>query len=822
MQSQIVLMNAHYLVKPIVLTGTLLLQLCAFCTHAFGAAGDVDLSFDPGSGVNGAVNAFVVQLDGKVIIAGPFTAVKGLARRNFARLNADGTGDSSFAEMDPNEGIRGFTGLTLQPDGKVLMGHARGLARFNSDGTRDAFNVRTYDEGSFNRPVGAIALQPDGKILIGGDFSYVDNTFSRGIARLNANGHLDPTFDPGSGINDGFARVSIIAVQSDGRILIGGYLLGFNGTPVIHIARLHADGSLDQTFSSPFGVEDSIYSMAVQPDGRVLVGGHFDVVNGTSRHRIARLHTDGSLDHSFDAGEALGTGQAISVLPDGKILVRGIHLPVGGYRSLFRLNTDGSPDPSFHPAHTVDRFALQADGRMIINGTAENGLVGLARLNGDGSPDAGFRPYGGVNGGVVSLAPQPDGKVLIGGTFSFIDGTSRSGVARLNADGSLDSSFIPAPGINPLVQQIRLQHDGRVLVSGYATTDDFVGTVRGGIIRLLADGSLDSSFDTGTGANGTVGLITLQADGKILIGGHFSMVNGVSRPGLARLNANGSLDTGFDPDRNGIFSTLFCIAQQPDGKVLAGGYGGLLNGIIRGGLTRFHADGSLDGTFNSGRGGHVRSIVLLPDQRMLIAGHFSTPDQPTEFSPMARLHPDGSLDRTFQVDAYQEGEVFDPGLFAAVSPILQRDGRILCLGSYYLSADEEGYVQSLGMYRLHADGSLDGSYRSVGGGGWMALQADGNVLVAGDFNEIGGALRPKLARVFGDTSLPALSIALANESVVVSWPAGAANMRLMQSSDLSLPESWSPVAQTATVDGNQIKVTVPVDGPRRFFRLKSP
>jgi uncharacterized delta-60 repeat protein len=795
------------------------------CLRTQGAPGDIDLSFDAGSGLDGWPEVFTVQPDGKVIMAGPFTAVRGLVRSGFARLNADGTGDSTFAELDQIYGYSGFTGLTLQPDGKVLMGHARGLARFNSDGTHDAFNVMTHDDQTLlSRPVAAIALQSDGKILIGGDFSVVDNTFLRGIARLDANGHLDPTFDPGSGINDGFARVITIAVQSDGKILIGGHILSFDGTPVIHMARLHADGSLDHTFTSPFGVEDSVYSMAVQPDGKVLVSGQFDVVNGTSRHRIARLHTDGSLDLSFDAGEVLGTGREISVLPDGKILVTGlVHAGIGsGTGNLVRLNADGSRDASFHPAYIVDRFALQADGRMIIYGTAESGWAGLARLHADGSLDAGFLTYGGVNGRVQSLAPQPDGRVLIGGSFSFVGNTSRSGIARLNGDGTLDSSFIPAPGINPFVQQICLQPDGRVLVSGYATTDDFVGTVRGGIIRLLADGSRDSSFDTGTGANGTVNLITLQADGKILIGGYFDAVNGVSRPGLARLNANGSLDRGFDPDPSGIVGTLLCIVAQPDGKVLAGGDGGLHNGAMRGGLTRFHADGSLDSTFNSGRGGYVKSIVLLPDQRILIAGYFSTADQPAKFSPMARLHADGRLDSDFQVDAAEAGGEFDPGLFAVAGPVLQRDGRILCLGAYYLSADEEGVVQSLGMFRLHADGSLDRSYRSVGGGGWMALQADGNVLIAGDFREIGGVLRPKLARIFGDNSMPALSIARASESVVLSWPAGAANIRLMQSTDLSLPESWSPVAQIAMVDGNSIKVTVPVTGPRRFFRLSSP
>src|SRR5947209_18778926 len=125
------LMKKSNLVRTIILAGSLLLQLNTFCFHSRGAAGDVDLSFDPGSGVNGTVNAVVVQPNGKVIIGGEFTTVKGLARSGIARLNSDGSGDPTFnPRIEANGNV---LSVALQADGKVLVGSG-GIVRLNSDG----------------------------------------------------------------------------------------------------------------------------------------------------------------------------------------------------------------------------------------------------------------------------------------------------------------------------------------------------------------------------------------------------------------------------------------------------------------------------------------------------------------------------------------------------------------------------------------------------------------------------------------------------------------------------------------------------------------
>src|SRR5439155_11936412 len=160
----------------------------------------------------------------------------------------------------------------------------------------------------------------------------------------------------------------------------------------------------------------------------------------------------------------------------------------------------------------------------------------LARFNADGSLDGSFglvignRDWGSVN----ALAVQPDGKVLVGGSFYSINGTNRPGIARLNANGSLDNSFNPGTGANG-VSSVALQPDGKVLIGGGFTTVN--GANRSGIARLNANGSLDGSFNPGTGVNGTVYSVALQPDGKVLIGGEFTSINGTNRNRIARLNA---------------------------------------------------------------------------------------------------------------------------------------------------------------------------------------------------------------------------------------------------------------------------------------------
>ncbi|MBK8947531.1 MAG: hypothetical protein IPM68_01315 [Flavobacteriales bacterium] len=280
----------------------------------------------------------------------------------------------------------------------------------------------SFDPGSGpNDWVSAVIVQPDGQILIGGDFTTYNGTPISRIARLNTDGSLDLSFNPGTGADD---RVRAITLQPDGKILIGGGFTTYNGTPINHIGRLNADGSLDVTFTPGAGASSWVRSTALQPDGKILIGGYFDSYNGTPRSRFARLNADGSLDTSFDPGTAVnGFVYSVFFQPDGRILI-------GGFFSTY-------------------------DGMWREN---------LARVNSDGSLDLSFDPGAGADDAVWGFDLQPDGGILVGDEFISYDGTGRNRVARLNGDIGTSSDEHPGPSPvlrvfpNPTTGLVHIDH----------------------------------------------------------------------------------------------------------------------------------------------------------------------------------------------------------------------------------------------------------------------------------------------------------------------------------------------------------------------------
>jgi uncharacterized delta-60 repeat protein len=216
------------------------------------------------------------------------------------------------------------------------------------------------------------------------------------------------------------------------------------------------------------------------------------------------------------------------------------------------------------------------------------GRTNIARLNADGTLDNSFQNglsgAGGfvasnLVGSVNSVAVQGDGKVLIGGHFSTVNGVGRTNIARLNADGTLDGGYQNGiSGANNLVHSVALQRDGKMLIGG--SFDMVNGVSRSHIARLNADGTLDSAFQDGlAGADYYVSSIAVQGDDKVLIGGGFYRVNGVSRVGIARLNADGTLDSGFQNGLSGAEQGVGPVKVQRDGKVLIGGAFTTVNGV---------------------------------------------------------------------------------------------------------------------------------------------------------------------------------------------------------------------------------------------------
>jgi uncharacterized delta-60 repeat protein len=560
-----------------------------------------------------------------------------------ARLNSDGTLDNSF--LATGSGINGeVLSLALQADGKTVIGGfftsvngtgRNGIARLNSDGANDASFLAPAGFG-VNNSVFAVAIQPDAKVVIAGIFTNVNGAERNGIARLNTDGNLDTSFPAaGSGAN---AALYALALQPDGKILIGGAFTSFSGSARNGIARLNTNGTVDTSFlASGSGANNIVRCLGVQSDGKVVLGGAFTIVNDEVRAGIARLNDTGTLDNA-GAGVVRHDVAVVAVQSDGKIVIGGSFVNFAGAsrNRVARLNNDGTLDTSFLATGAgangdVLALAVQADGKIVIggnftnvNGTARNRI---ARLNTDGTLDTNFVVGGGADSAVRKIAIQSDGRILIGGAFTNIDGVARNRIARLGANGTLDNSFLGSgTGANGPVSTLAVQSDGKVLIGGDFTS--FNGTSRNRVARLNSDGALDAAFlASGTGANDQVFALALQSDGKILIGGLFTTVNITARNRIARLNADGTLDTAFLGNAAGANSSVRTVAVQSDGRIVIAGEFGNYNNVYRGGIARLKTDGSLDETFinfNSGANGRVTGLALQSDGKVIVGGLFST------------------------------------------------------------------------------------------------------------------------------------------------------------------------------------------------------
>ena len=237
---------------------TIILIIFGFTTYA--QPGTIDLTFNPidvgsGNGANNDVLTTSIQSDGKIIIGGNFTSYNGNVINRIARLNTDGTLDTTF---NPGTGANGYVYTT--------------------------------------------SIQSDGKIIIGGRFASFNGISRNGIARLNTDGTLDATFDPGTGTGTNALRYpSTTSIQSDGKIIIGGIFTSYNGIVRNNIARLNTNGTLDATFNPGTGANNSVSTTSIQSDGKIIIGGSFTGYNDIGRNRITRINGNNTLTNSsFD------------------------------------------------------------------------------------------------------------------------------------------------------------------------------------------------------------------------------------------------------------------------------------------------------------------------------------------------------------------------------------------------------------------------------------------------------------------------------------------------------------------------------------------
>lgn len=361
----------------------------------------------------------------------------------------------------------------------------------NNPGTNPESGFTSHFEDT--AVVKAIAVQKDGKIIVGGSFDNYDSKTVNGIVRLNADGSIDTSFNTGTGLDFG---VIAILIQNDGKIILAGDFSKFNGAAHGSIVRLNSDGSVDPAFNSGTGFDGELAEAILQPDGKILVSGWQSDYNGDSTECITRLNSDGTFDSTFIVGKS-----------------------------------------GLSATSTISAIALQKDGKVIIGGkllidTGAYTYNKIARFNSNGSLDTKFY-HEGEDGSVSAIAVQSDDKIILGGSFTKYNSVDCKGIIRLQADGSPDT-FSTGTGFDKSVSSIRIQDDGKILVGGDFTS--FNGTTRGRIARLNSDGSLDTAFAAGSGADDSVRAITIGSNDHIFVGGYFKEFNGEHHAGIVRLD----------------------------------------------------------------------------------------------------------------------------------------------------------------------------------------------------------------------------------------------------------------------------------------------
>lgn len=605
----------------------------------------------------------------------------------------------------------------------------------------------------------AAAVQSDGKLVIAGETADGPGGAVRSfeIVRFDTNNVLDLSFGAGGVVFTSFGPQSdfadgggalAVGIQPDGKIVAGGWvdITGLYGD--FALARYNPDGSLDTTFGlggrvlTDFGVNAQINALVIQPDGNIIASG----AAGTN-FALARYQTNGVLDASFGAGGTVTTD------------VGGVEIGLGGTGLMF------FGDAGYLTVGTGMNGAAFAAARYDTNGALNTTFgasgVSLTTIPGAYSAWALAVGYQLGNGSVL----DPDKLVLVGDVnYSTFD---TFGIVRLNLNGTLDTTFgnngivtntfstgAGARGTSVLVQGFSI-HPRKITVGG-ASTGGF------GLARFNADGSLDTTFGGGTGKV-TVPIspvgedqcwgMTFMAGKVVLVGDSFETIGYPDWSVITalRFNSDGSLDTTFGS--GGVVtadvaspSGASSVAVQPDGKVIVAG--GAFNGSIDGfALVRYNANGTLDGSFGS-RGkvlttigpsyAGANAVALQTDRKIVAAGYSYTGTSNYFIVALARYNPDGSPDTSFGTG----GQVLTTlvGYYDLANGVaVQSDGKIVAAGySYNIGL----FTSDFAVLRYLPNGTLDSSFGGTGKvttsiadgfdqGYALVIQPDGKIVVAG-------------------------------------------------------------------------------------------
>ena len=751
------------------------------------ANGNLDLTFNPGSGANGLVRAIVVQTNGQVVIAGDFTQVNGTNRSRVARLNANGSLDLSYAPVFPSPVLT----LALDASEKVLAGgsfttvnstNRNFVARLNTNGTLD---LTFSPSNGPNGPVNSVAVQGDGKILIGGAFSNVSGTNINNLARLTASGVVDLTFIPGTGPS---GPVNAVAVHPGGKIMIGGAFNTCNGVGRTNFARLKPNGVLDTIFNPGSGANAPVRALVIQPDTAVVIGGDFTVVNTLPKDHLARIHGDEKSNVVGVEFERLIFTVSETNGPAVITLVRSgnTNLPFTiGFTTTGLTATGGAaagPGVDYFATNGTISFAagqlsatinipvyddtlVEGDETVLLNLTNaainvdQSGVIAATLVIYDDERFVLFNPtnyvvyegatnvgisvtrIGGLSGTATVLLNTSNGTATAGTDYlgltnylvTFLNGVSNQTVLiPINTDTNVESA--------ETVRVTLSNPNGAIMGTASNATVTILDQSLAPVPPVMP-GEVDITFNPGDGADNFVRSLAVYPDGKILIGGAFTTFAGVSRGHVARLTTNGVLDLLFDPGA-GANDFVSSVAVAADGKALIGGAFINVNGSARNHAAYLKTNGTVDTSLalSAGVNSSVNAVALYPGGKSIIGGGFTLP-----IPGLARLRADGLVDPGFNPNGGTDGQVH--------AVFVQTNGQLVIAGAF---ATVDGVSRSR-VARLNSDGTVDATFVPgvipSGAVYSVIVQTDGKVVIAGEFSSVNGTNRVRVARLHPNGSL---------------------------------------------------------------------
>jgi uncharacterized delta-60 repeat protein len=702
--------------------------------------GILDTTFAIGASFNDEISKIIIQSNGQYVVCGKFTSCFSKPMNGIARLNSDGSLDTTFQTIGSGFNNPEFKTLIRDQNGRYILGGnfidyngiaVNNIIRFTPAGLMDT----TFHTGyGIQGTVYSIREETSGNYIVAGSITGYDTSiignYLNNIIRLYPDGIRDTIFPVGTGFN---SMVTNVEILPGGKILCAGWFIDYSGESISNLCRLNSDATLDTTFHQQlpgFSKVDStptgLFNMSVLPNGKIIVIGNFDHYGNDSLSGIALFNQDGTNDTTFNSRKGFLVSNPD--LPAAKVLTEqsGSFLVMtknnadyANYKrnKFVRLNSTGIINDNYFNINTgffgsaPTRIAGQSDGKLIITGSISDydGYYsnGIVRLNSNGTPDTSFYIGDGITmlpGKIPNdVIVQPDGKIIIVGGFNVFNNHTVNGIVRLLPSGRIDPAFQTGSGFSALLSMnvncIALQNDGKIIVAGYF--DNYNGNTVNNILRLDSTGNIDPSFNIGTGPDGIISAISVQPNGKIIVGGNFQNFNSISHSQIVRLNNDGTIDNSFSGSVSGTINRIILSGAQ----IIACGqiYG--CGSSIAHHIVKMNSDGSVDSVFTNnvkidGINPFVYDIALLPSNRLVAVGDFINSDT-TILPSIVYLKADGTIDYALQVGAFY-------GVPLAL--YVQPDHKIVAAGGFSL------YIpggNANGIIRLNATPNNCSSYYTI-------------------------------------------------------------------------------------------------------------